>query len=604
MRPAWTPTPEIIQHANITSFMAELGLNDVKIFHRYTVEQYEDFWQRVIKKLHLVFKKPPELICDLSQGVASPSWFKGALLNIAESCFTAPCSSIAIIYEDKNKNIVTMTFEELNQLSNRIATSLLNKGFKAGDPLAIAMPMDAFAVAIYLGIIKMGGVVVSIADSFSSQEIAVRLNIAKAKAIFTQNYIQRGGKTHSLYEKVQQANAPCVIVLPSSQEKSDLFTLRTGDLHWKDFLCKTTTPFEAVPCEPMAATNILFSSGTTAEPKAIVWNHTTPVKAASDAFFHQNIQTNDVLAWPTNLGWMMGPWLIYAAFINRAAIALYTDIPKDRAFGEFIVRAKVTMLGVVPTLVAAWRQTRCMEQLDWSAIKVFSSTGECSNPEDMAYLMSQGVHKPIIEYCGGTEIGGAYVSSTIVQTNIPSQFSTPTMGSDFIIIDEHGKPRTEGEVALIPPALGLSTQLLNADHYQTYFSNMPLSPEGKTLRRHGDQIKQLQNNYYVILGRVDDTMNLGGIKISAAEIERALTGLPSIVEVAAIAIAPPTNGPSLLVIYAATSESLSKNEVMKDMQDRINKHINPLFKIHDVVFVRELPKTASNKIMRRVLRKK
>ena len=114
---------------------------------------------------------------------------------------------------------------------------------------------------------------------------------------------------------------------------------------------------------------------------------------------------------------------------------------------------------------------------------------------------------------------------------------------------------------------------------------------------------RLPNGYYMILGRVDDTMNLGGIKVSAAESERALIGIAPIQEVAAVAISPPQNGPSLLVIYAVASATLSKPDVLQEMQQRINSRINPLFKIHDVVFVAELPKTASNKIMRRMLRK-
>ena len=160
-----------------------------------------------------------------------------------------------------------------------------------------------------------------------------------------------------------------------------------------------------------------------------------------------------------------------------------------------------------------------------------------------------------------------------------------------------------GEVAIIPPSIGLSTTLLNADHHQIYFANMPTLPDGKILRRHGDQLKQLPSGHYSILGRVDDTMNLSGIKISAVEIERVLTGLPNIIEVAAIAVSPPDNGPSLLVIYAETTENGDKTILMREMQKKINMHLNPLFKISDIVFVRELPKTASNKIMRRVLRK-
>lgn len=599
--PAWMPTQELITSANLSVFMAKLNMNDVKTFHRWTVEHYQDFWKAVITQLNIIFDKAPDKICDDVRDVESITWFPGATLNIVNSCFTAGKTEPAIIYETSNKTLHTLTYEELNLLSNRIANSLVKNGFVSGDAIGIAMPMNQFAIAIYLGIIKMGGVVVSIADSFSSEEIAIRLKISQAKAIFTQDFMRWGDKKLPLYEKVCNSSYP-VKVFVTPLDAHVTLPLREGDRAWEDFLIENNQ-FTAVPCNPMSACNILFSSGTTGTPKAIIWNHTTPIKVASDAFFHQNICPGDVLAFPTNLGWMMGPWLIFAALINHGCIALYTGAPRDREFGEFVERAQVTMLGVVPTLVATWRQSHCMEHLDWSAIKVFTSTGECSNPEDMLYLMSLAGYKPIIEYCGGTEIGGAYISSTVIQNNYPSLFTTPTMGLNIAIIDDDGLPATLGEVAIIPPSIGLSTTLLNADHHQIYFANMPTLPDGKMLRRHGDQLKQLPHGHYSILGRVDDTMNLSGIKISAVEIERALNGLPNIIEVAAIAVSPPDNGPSLLVIYAETTENSDKTILMREMQKKINMHLNPLFKISDIVLIRELPKTASNKIMRRVLRK-
>lgn len=597
--PAWLPTSEIRQSANITALMGAVKIKDIKAFHQWTVNHYEDFWQRVITQLNIVFKKKPDRICHLERGVESPQWLSGAKLNIADSCFGAPSEATALIYEDQKKNKCHLTYGELNGLSNRIANSLIKHGFVAGDAIGIAMPMNIYAIAIYLGIIKMGGIVVSIADSFSSHEMAIRLNIAKTKAVFTQDQILWDGKTLPLYEKVCKANAAKILVLPHADKIS--LQLRPGDIAWNDFLTEDTR-FSSFSCEPMSACNILFSSGTTGEPKAIPWNHTTAIKAASDAYFHQNIQPGDVLCWPTNLGWMMGPWLIFAALMNHAAIALYQGAPKNRDFGLFVERARVTMLGVVPTLVAAWRQSGCMEKLDWRAIKVFSSTGECSNPEDMLYLMSLAGYKPVIEYCGGTEIGGAYITSTVIENNCPSLFSTPAMGLDFVLIDEEGHFANTGEVAIIPPSLGLSTCLLNADHHQVYYADMPLW-QGKILRRHGDQLRRYPNGYYSILGRVDDTMNLGGIKISAAEIERTITGIEQITEVAAIAVSPPDNGPSQLIIYAVTPAKLDKDIIKMEMQKRINAYLNPLFKIHDVLFINELPRTASNKTMRRVLRK-
>lgn len=597
--PAWLPDELTLKNANISKLMTAQGHQTVRALHEWSVSSCKIFWQTIVDTLPISFKTQPSQIIDLSKGMETPRWFPDAKMNIADSCFTAPPDMTALVYEDTQKQLRTMTFAELNRLSNRVANSLIQAGFTAGDAIGIAMPMNPFAVAIYLGIIKMGGVVVSIADSFSSQEMAVRLDIAKAKAIFTQDHSLWSSKAIPLYEKIRRANAPVAIVLPCGEQLT--VTLRKTDHEWATFL-SNNEKFIAAACDPMSACNILFSSGTTAAPKAIPWNHTTPIKAASDAYFHFNIHAGDVLAWPTNLGWMMGPWLIFAAFINHAAIALYPDAPKTRDFGVFVERARVSMLGVVPTLVSAWRQSRCMEGLDWHHINLFGSTGECSNPEDMFYLMWLAGYKPVIEYCGGTEIGGAYLSSTVVEPNYPSMFTTPTLGLSIAILDESGHPADTGEVAIIPPSLGLSVELLNADHHDVYYKNMPALKE-KILRRHGDEIKVFPNGAYAILGRVDDTMNLGGIKVSAAEIERAINSIPDLGEAAAIAVAPPDNGPSLLVVYITAPANPDKSQIIRQLQKQINQHLNPLFKIHDVIFVDELPKTASNKIMRRQLRK-
>ena len=601
--PAVIPTNETIQKTNLYKFHSALKLNNISDVHRFSTEKYSDFWKMITEQLGIIFKHPYHQVCDLSNGIESPQWFKDGKLNITDSCFQADPTATAIIYEDEAKHLCHMSYKELNDLSNQIANSLVQLGFQPGDAMGIAMPMNRFAIAIYLGIIKMGGVVISIADSFSPLEIATRLNITKVKIVFTQDTLTWAGKTLPLYEKIISAkdsilSTAHVVVLQNHHPS--VITLQESDIAWSDFLV-TNTQFNSLACDPMTACNILFSSGTTSEPKAIAWNHTTPIKAASDAFFHQNIQPGDVLAWPTNLGWMMGPWLIFASLINKAAIALYPDAPKDEAFGQFVSRAKVTMLGVVPTLVASWRQTGCMEKIDWRAIKCFSSTGECSNAEDMLYLMSLAHYQPVIEYCGGTEIGGAYISSTLAEKNYPSLFTTPTMGMQFKIIDDKGHEAKMGEVAIIPPSIGLSTTLLNADHHRVYFENMP-SHHGIVLRRHGDQLKALPHHLYSIQGRVDDSMNLGGIKVSAAEIERAIAGIEHITETAAIAFAENNRGPSQLIIFAIASKPVDQPSIQKEMQKRINKFLNPLFKISDLLFVESLPKTASNKIMRRLLR--
>ena len=593
--PAVFPHPDDLTQSHLALWLKEKNSNYAD-FHTWSYTHYEAFWEAMLKRLSIVFKTPPTSIVDMSQGIETPQWLPGAKLNIVDSCFQAASIDIALIYQDENKQLQKVSYQELHRYVNQIANSLVAQGFKPQDAIAIIMPMTVDAIAVYLAIIMMGGVVVSIADSFSSQEIATRLRITNAKGVVTQTMIQRGNKRLPLYERVIAANAPICVVIPT-----DATELRAQDISWEKFLSPLET-FTSHTCNAMDTCNILFSSGTTADPKAIPWNHSTAIKAASDAYLHQNIQTHDVLAWPTNLGWMMGPWLIFAALMNRACIAVYADLPTERAFGEFIQESKVTMLGVVPTLVSQWRKSQCMEKLDWQQIKVFSSTGECSNAEDMLYLMSLANYKPIIEYCGGTEIGGSYITSTVIEKNYPAAFTTPALGLQFVLLDDGNNPSNQGSVAIVPPSMGLSTSLLNADHHQIYFADMPQFAD-KPLRRHGDQACRLGEKYYRLLGRVDDTMNLGGIKISSAEIERTLVNIEGIIETAAIAIAPPQNGPSLLVVFAVAKESTpNKIHWLPLLQKRINQQLNPLFKIHDLVFIHELPKTASNKIMRRRLR--
>jgi acetyl-CoA synthetase len=464
------------------------------------------------------------------------------------------------------------------------------------------------SVAIYLGIVRRGAVVVSVADSFAAAEIATRLRIGEAKAVFTQDVIARGGKSLPLYERVVEAMGDTgvrAVVLPAGG--AVVVPLRGSDLSWDGFLAggagqsRDSARFCVRGAEE--PTNVLFSSGTTGDPKAIPWTSVTPIKAAADAFAHHDVKPHDVVCWPTNLGWMMGPWLIYAALLNDATIALYQGSPLGRDFGLFVQDAGVTMLGVVPSLVKTWKGSGCMEGLDWSRIRCFSSTGEASTPHEMHWLSALAGYKPVLEYCGGTEIGGGYLTGTVVQPQAPSAFSTPALGCSFVILDDQGHPCDNGELALVPPLLGSSNRLLNRDHHESYFADMPTGPNGEVLRRHGDQVERV-GGYYRALGRVDDTMNLGGIKTSSAELERVCNRVPGVVESAAIAVSPKEGGPSLLVLFVVSRdpESTAIPTLKSELQRAIAKELNPLFKVHDVVLAPSLPRTASNKVMRRVLR--
>ena len=600
--PAWLPSVERTVRSNVAALMAELGIDDYRRLHRWSVEHRNDFWAMTLDRLGIRFASPPDSTIDPAGGPAQPRWLTGARLNIVDSCFQASQCTIAVaVGREGGPAVQTVTYGELEALVNRVANGLRDHGFRPGDGIALYMPMTLKCVAAYLGAVRAGCSVVSIADSFSAEEVARRLRIGAASGVITVDHFDRGGKKIPLYDKVVEAAAPRAVVIRSSSE----IVLRDGDLEWDDLLSESTD-FASVVGDPYDMTNVLFSSGTTGDPKAIPWNHLTPIKCMMDGHFHHDITPGDVVAWPTNIGWMMGPWLIYAALGNRACLALFEGLPTRPGFTSFVRDAGVSMLGVVPSLVRAWRSSGACDGVDWSRVETFSSTGEPSNRSDYLWLMSRsGYRAPVVEYCGGTEIGGGYITGTVVQPASPATFTTASLGLDMVILDGDGHvvaDGVDGEVFLVPPSIGLSQSLLNRDHDEVYYEGCPSGPDGQVLRRHGDQMERLPGGWYRAHGRADDTMNLGGIKVSSVELESVLGSHQPVAECAAVAVQPEGGGADQLVVFAVLDGERDPGELRAELGRLLSRRLNPLFKIHDVVVVDSLPRTASNKLMRRELR--
>jgi len=606
--PAWLPSTQQARDSNIARLMRELGLTSYRDLHRWSITNRDDFWATMIRKLGILFRTPPSRIRDPRSDPTRPDWFPGATMNIAESCFRGNARKTAIVYASEASAVLRrMSYGDLRRLATRVASGLERMGTEPGDRFALYMPMTPESVATYLGIVLAGRCVVGIADASAPEEFAKRTRIAEAKGVFTVDSYVRDGKQHAIYAKVVEARGPPAIVLPA-EGANRVRIRRPKDVAWNDFLGESEQ-FDAVVRRPSDATNILFSSGTTKDPKAIPWTHTTPIKSAADAYLHHDVVSSDVLAWPTSFGWMMGPWLTYASLINRATMALYVGSTRDRAFGEFVSRSKVTMLGVVPKLVRAWKMAGTMEDVNWNRIRRFSSTAEPSSPEEMLYLMFLAGYKPVIEYCGGTEIGGAYVTATMVQPNAPATFSTPALGLDFVIEDD-GKTARRGEVFLVPPSIGLSNDLLNQDHFEEYFAGAPDGPNGERLRRHGDQIERLGAGYFRHHGRIDDMININGVKTSSEEI-RSVIANERVYDTKPIAVDTDGSGQHRLVVYAVPADRhlVKSHELAEELratfQKRIKDRLNPLLAhIHEVVLVEELPqagpgKTQTMKALRR-----
>ena len=586
----WEPNARIIAAANISTMLSDHELRSVSEFHAWSIANRDDFWRMMIDRLGILFSAPPAAV---SAGPPEATrWLPGAELNIALSCFQGDDESIAVIHQT-TAGIESMSVAELRAQVQACAGGLRRLGIGEGDRVAMAMSMSVESVIGYLALVWVGATVVSIADSFAAPEIQNRLSLVDCDTVITQDEIARGGRRLPMYEKVVEAGARRCIVVGTGADHE----LRPQDIAWSGLFAGD--PMNQPAIRPVAShTNLLFSSGTTGTPKVIPWDHTSPIKAATDGFLHQDIRSGDVVAWPTNLGWMMGPWLIYAALLNRATIALSNSVPTSLEFCQFVTDAGVNVFGVVPALVRAWRSVPGVEALDWSAVRVVTSTGEASSVDDMRWLMGV-TGAPVIEYCGGTEVGGGYLSSTVVEAFDASTFTTPCFGLDIRLFDDGDESQTDGEVFLVPPSIGLSTELLNRDHQAVYYDGVPTADV--PLRRHGDQLRRLANGHYRAMGRSDDTMNLGGVKISSAEIERVVNLVPGVVESAAVGVPPAGGGPDRLVVFVV-APTCDADQLRPLVQDAIRADLNPLFKVAEVRLVEAMPRTASAKVMRRTLR--
>jgi acetyl-CoA synthetase len=602
-RAVWRPDEATKRRSNLFSLMEHLGLDSFRELHRFSVSERERFWSLVLDRLGIVFRREPDSILDVSRGVRDPVWLSGALFNIAESCFGADPSATAIVYGNENGELETTSYGKLAVDIRRFASGLRRHGFRPGDAIALYLPMTPECVVAYLGTIWAGCRVVSIAESFSTEELRRRILIGGARAAVTVSSYRRSGRELALYPKVREAfegleGEPRAIVIDAKE-------LEGHDLAWDDLL-SADEENEAHVASSDEITNVLFSSGTTGVPKAIPWTHITPLKCGMDAHFHQDVHPADVVSWPTSIGWMMGPWLIFASLLNRASMALYAGAPTEPAFAKFVREARVSILGVVPSMVRTWRAEGSVSEDDFASVRLFSSTGEASTEEDYVWLMGRtGFRAPVIEYLGGTEIGGGHITSTLLHPCAPSTFTTSALGVDIVVLDEEGRPVPEGETGelfLVPPAIGMSQRLLNASHDEVYYEGCPRGPNGEVLRRHGDRIEVLPGGGYKAQGRADDTMNLGGIKVGSLELERLVNEHPAVLESAAVGVTPKEGGPEKLIVHVVLREPIERGRLKRELSETIARRLNPLFRIEEVVVLESLPRTASNKIVRRGLR--
>jgi acetyl-CoA synthetase len=629
---AWTPSPEVLERARLTEFMRQTGAKTFDELYRKSIENVEEFTAEVLKFLDIKFDPPYEKLLDLSEGVEFPKWCAGSGLNITEMCLDRwqtdeMKDQPAIIWEGEEGEVQQVSYSELMLEVEVISASLRKRSLGKGDAIGIHLPMMIETVVILLAINRIGAIAVPVFSGYGIEAISSRLNAVGAKALFTCDGFPRRGKEVNAFEVAKQAvlNSPTaknVFVVVRPQLQSFNWDLPNVNIEMYDtdlideaeeILTNSKEEFEKLSkLEPTDAEDpliILYTSGTTGKPKGIAHTHCSfPIKAAQDMAFGTDVGKGTRISWVTDIGWMMGPWLIYGALINGATICIYDgapDYPEADRMWKFCAKHKVEILGISPTLVRALatKGDDLPKKHDLSNLRAFASTGEPWNPAPWWWLFEKvGDSKlPIINYSGGTEISGGILMGNPLLPIKPCSFPAPCPGIDAAILDDKGEQvelGKVGELAIRKPWIGMARGFWQEPerYLETYWKRF------ENVWVHGDWAMQDADGHWYILGRSDDTLKVAGKRVGPAEVESLLVAHANVAEAAVIGVPDEMKGTAMVAFCVLNAEVSEAENFVKELKQLVAKDMGKPLAPSKIHFVSALPKTRNAKVMRRVIR--
>jgi acetyl-CoA synthetase len=612
----WRPAPQTLENARLTAFMQAHEIPDYDSLMRRSTEDVAWFTDALLKFLKVEFYKPYSQVVDLSNGIQRPTWCVGGQMNIVHNCLdkymgTATENQVAFIWEGEEGNSKSLTYRELYRQVNQCANALRQLGLGKGDAIGVFMPMTPEIVVAVLAIAKIGGIFLPLFSGYGVSAVVTRLAGVGAKALFTADGFFRRGKPVEMKSIADEAadkvaSLEHMIVVNRADIEIDLKPGR--DYWWHELV---STQFESAETERTSAEDVLmviYTSGTTGTPKGAVHTHCGfPIKGAQDMAFGTDVRPGDVIYWMTDMGWMMGPWLVYGALALGATFFIYDgapDFPGPDRLWNMVAKHKITQLGVSPTLIRALiaHGEEPIRKHDLSNLRFFASTGEPWNPDPWMWLFKTvGESKrPIINYSGGTEIGGGIVMGNPIQPLKPAAFSAACPGIAADVLDEAGHSVTNqvGELVIKAPWIGMTRGFWQDEqrYLDTYWSRWP------NIWVHGDWAARDSDGMWYILGRSDDTIKIAGKRLGPAEVESILVENPSVIEAGAIGIPHAVKG-SELVVFCILAPGINgddtlRAELSKQMVAAMGKPLAP----KKILFVKDLPKTRNAKVMRRMVR--
>jgi len=609
------PPEEFTQQANIKSreIYAEARANP-KIFWAMQAERLDWFrkWDKVLEW------NPP-----------FAKWFVNGKLNACYNCVdrhlkTWRKNKAAIIFEGEPGDSQVLTYWDLYREVTRFANILKKLGVQKGDRVAIYMPMIPEAVVAMLACARLGAPHSVVFGGFSAESLRDRILDAQAKLLITADGGWRRGKIVPLKHNADAALAetPCVEKVLVVRRTGQEVPMQDGRDFWYHDLAEETPT--GCPCEEVDAEDLLFilyTSGTTGKPKGVV--HTTGgylVGTATTHYMVFDIKDEDVYWCTADIGWITGhSYVVYGPLANGTTVLLYEgapDWPNPDRFWAIIEKYHVNIFYTAPTAIRAFMKwgEEWPARHDLSSLRLLGTVGEPINPEAWVWYYKHigGERCPIVDTWWQTETGMIMITPLPGVTPLkPGSATVPFPGIEADVVDKDGNSVMLGKGGFLVikepwPAMLRTIYGDDQRYVDTYWSKIP----GKMLYFAGDGARRDYHNYYWILGRVDDVINVAGHRLSTMEIESALVDHPWVAEAAAIGKSHPIKGQAISVFVTLKAHAFEqlksgarqRSEFQDELKAHVVKKIGAIARPDDVFFTAELPKTRSGKIMRRLLR--
>jgi acetyl-CoA synthetase len=616
----WTPPSELVAVSNLTAFLRVTGQKDYDDLASKAEADPAWLMQEVFKFCNVRFYRGYDQMLDVSGGQPWARWCVGGTTNIVLNCLdkhrdTAVWDQTFLVWEGEDKHERrSLSYREFDRDVAQLAQGLRGIGIGRGDVVAIYMPNLPETFVAFFAILKLGAIVMPLFSGFGHAPIQTRLNHGEAKAVITANGTWRRGAPAPLKSVLDVAleAAPTVkhvIVTPRDGLAIDTPMQKGRDLWWEDAVAGKDAVIETAEMQAEDPAILLYTSGTTGEPKGCVWTHIGFIGSmvTRDMIICGDFKSSDRFFFFSDMGWMVGAMCACIPSFAGGSLLIAEgtpDYPDTGRFWRLIAEHGVTYLGVSPTIVRSlMRYGLEVESYDLSSLRMTASGGEAWTAAPWQWFFEHVCKKkiPIINISGGTEVGGCIFTGTPNHPMNPGSFSRPALGVGADIVDLSGErvpDGTVGELVLRHSSIGLTKSLWKADarYIESYWSTLP------GLWVHGDFAMRGEDGLYYILGRSDDTIKISGKRTGPAELEGILIATGKLAEAAVFGIPHPIKGSAIVCACVPMPGVEGDRSLEAQLSSAIVAGMGTSYRPETILFVDDLPRTRNLKIMRRVLR--